>query len=115
MSNLAIHGGKPVRTEPYPAWPVHDERDIEVIVPAYTFQAIAAAPMAAGASPIIVDIDPETYCIDPKAVEAAITPQTKAVIPVYLGGANGRYGYFLSVRSAKPASKSLWLWLRCSL
>lgn len=57
----------------------------EVIVPAYTFQATAAAPMAAGAIPVIVDIDPETYCIDPKAVEAAITEKTKAIIPVHLG------------------------------
>jgi dTDP-4-amino-4,6-dideoxygalactose transaminase len=57
----------------------------EVILPAYTFQATAAAPMAAGAIPVIVDIDPETYCIDPKAVEAAITPRTRAVIPVHLG------------------------------
>jgi dTDP-4-amino-4,6-dideoxygalactose transaminase len=139
-------GGTPVRVEPYPAWPVHDERDItavtaviesgrwggypypgpqtaeftrrfaemqggdyavamangtvtmevalrasnvgwgdEVIVPAYTFQATAAAPMAAGAIPVIVDVDPETYCIDPKAVEAAIASQTKAIIPVHLG------------------------------
>jgi dTDP-4-amino-4,6-dideoxygalactose transaminase len=57
----------------------------EVIVPAYTFQATATAPMAAGAIPVIVDIDPDTYCIDPQAVEAAITPQTKAIIPVHLG------------------------------
>lgn len=57
----------------------------EVIVPAYTFQATAAAPMAAGAIPVIVDVDPETYCIDPKAVEAAITPRTRAIIPVHLG------------------------------
>jgi dTDP-4-amino-4,6-dideoxygalactose transaminase len=146
MSELAILGGTPTRTEPYPAWPVHDERDIaavttviesgqwgghpypgpqtaefvrrfaelqgggypvtmvngtvtmevalraanvgwgdEVIVPAYTFQATAAAPMAAGAIPVIVDIDPETYCIDPQAVEAAITSKTRAVIPVHLG------------------------------
>ncbi|MCA0453187.1 MAG: DegT/DnrJ/EryC1/StrS family aminotransferase [Chloroflexi bacterium] len=146
MSELAILGGQATRTEPWPAWPVHDERDIEavtsvvksgqwggypypgprtqaflrkfeelqgggygvavangtvtmevalraanigwgdeVIVPAYTFQATAAAPMAAGAIPVIVDIDPETYCIDPKAIEAAITPRTKAVIPVHLG------------------------------
>jgi dTDP-4-amino-4,6-dideoxygalactose transaminase len=146
MSNLAIHGGEPARKEPYPAWPVHEERDVEavaavirsgrwggfpypgpqtaefaqrfaemqgggyavpmangtvtmevalrtvdigwgdeVIVPAYTFQATAGAPMAAGAIPVIVDIDPETYCIDPKAIEAAITPQTKAVIVVHLG------------------------------
>src|SRR3989304_3999452 len=146
-SPLAVLGGSPARTEPYPEWPIHDQRDIdpvtavvkpgrwggfpfpgpqttefarrfaelqgggyavpmangtvtmevalraanigwgdEVIVPGYTFQATAAAPMAAGAIPVIVDIDPETYCIDPKAVEKAITPKTKAVIPVPLGG-----------------------------
>jgi dTDP-4-amino-4,6-dideoxygalactose transaminase len=146
MSQLAILGGSPICSEPYPAWPVFDERDIqavtdviksgrwggypypgpqsaefarrfaelqggeyavlmvngtvtmevalraanvgwgdEVIVPAYTFQATAAAPIAAGAIPVIVDIDPETYCIDPQAVEAAITPKTKAIIPVHLG------------------------------
>ncbi len=143
---LALFGGEPVRKEPYPQWPVFDERDIEavtavlrsgrwggypypgpqtasfceefaamqgggyavamangtvtmevalraadigwgdeVIVPAYTFQATAAAPMAAGAIPVIVDVDPETYCIDPAAIEAAITPRTKAIIAVHLG------------------------------
>lgn len=57
----------------------------EVIVPAYTFQATAAAPMAAGAIPVIVDVDPETYTIDPKAARAAITEKTRAIIPVHLG------------------------------
>lgn len=57
----------------------------EVIVPAYTFQATAAAPIAAGAIPVIVDIDPATYCIDPAAVQAAITERTRAIIPVHLG------------------------------
>jgi dTDP-4-amino-4,6-dideoxygalactose transaminase len=146
MSKLAALGGNPIRTEPYPEWPVHDERDLEavacviksgnwggypypgpetaaflkefldmqggeyaiacvngtvtmeialraagigwgdeVIVPAYTFQATAAAPLAAGAIPVIVDIDPETYCLDPQAVEAAVTDRTRAVIPVHLG------------------------------
>ena len=146
MTTLAILGGSPIRTEPYPAWPEFDERDIaavtevirsrqwggypypgpqsaefarrfaemqgggyavlmangtvtmeiamraagigwgdEVIVPAYTFQATAVAPMAAGAIPVIADIDPETYCLDPKAVEAAITPRTRAILPVHLG------------------------------
>lgn len=146
MSQLAVFGGEPVRADPYPGWPVFDERDIEavstviksgnwggypypgpqtagflrrflelqggeyavamvngtvtmevacraagigwgdeVIVPAYTFQATAVAPMIAGAIPVIVDIDPDTYCIDPKAIEAAITDRTKAVIPVHLG------------------------------
>src|SRR5512132_286131 len=57
----------------------------EVIVPAYTFQATASAPMAAGAIPVIVDVDPNNYCLDPKAVEKAITLKTKAIIPVHLG------------------------------
>lgn len=57
----------------------------EVIVPAYTFQATASAPMAAGAIPVIVDVDPESYCLDPEAAERAITPRTRAMIPVHLG------------------------------
>ena len=146
MSELAIFGGPKTRTEPYPQWPVWDQRDIdavtdviksgqwggypypgpktaelarkfaelqggqyavvmmngtitmevalraagigwgdEVIVPAYTFQATASAPMAAGAIPVIVDVDPNNYCLDPKAVEKAITHKTKAIIPVHLG------------------------------
>lgn len=56
----------------------------EVIVPAYTFQATAAAPMAAGAIPVIVDTHPDNYCADPAAVEAAITPKTKAIIVVHI-------------------------------
>jgi len=56
----------------------------EVIVPAVTFQATAAAPMAAGAIPVIADIDLETYTIDPKAVRAAVTEKTRAIIPVHL-------------------------------
>ncbi|RME86417.1 MAG: DegT/DnrJ/EryC1/StrS family aminotransferase [Caldilineae bacterium] len=146
MSELAVLGGQPTRTEPYPPWPEFDDRDLqavitvvksrrwggypypgpeteaflqgflelqggryavaaangtvtlevacraagigwgdEVIIPAYTFQATAAAPLAAGAIPVIVDVDPNTYCIDPAAVEAAITERTRAVIPVHLG------------------------------
>lgn len=57
----------------------------EVIVPALTFAATAYAPIAAGALPVIVDITPDTWCIDPDLVEAAITPKTKAVVPVHLG------------------------------
>ena len=146
MSELAILGGPKTRTEPYPQWPVWDQRDIdavteviksgrwggypypgpktaelakkfaelqgggyavpmtngtvtmevalraagvgwgdEVIVPAYTFQATASAPMAAGAIPVIVDINPNTYCLDAKAAAKAITFKTKAIIPVHLG------------------------------
>ncbi len=56
----------------------------EVIVPAYTFQATASAPMAAGAIPVIVDIHPDTYCIDPEKVQQAITDKTRAIIVVHL-------------------------------
>jgi dTDP-4-amino-4,6-dideoxygalactose transaminase len=146
MSELAILGGSKIRTEPYPQWPVWDQRDIdavteviksgrwggypypgpkteelakkfaemqgggyavpmangtvtmevalraagvgwgdEVIIPAYTFQATASAPMAAGAIPVIVDVDPNNYCLDPKAAARAITAKTRAIIPVHLG------------------------------
>jgi dTDP-4-amino-4,6-dideoxygalactose transaminase len=57
----------------------------EVIVPGYTFQATAVGVMNAGAIPVIVDIDPQTYCIDPAAVEAALTERARAIIPVHLG------------------------------
>jgi dTDP-4-amino-4,6-dideoxygalactose transaminase len=57
----------------------------EVIVPALTFAATAYAPMAAGALPVIVDVTPETWTIDPDLVEGAITPRTRAIMPVHLG------------------------------
>ena len=57
----------------------------EVIIPALTFAATAYAPIAAGALPVIVDVTPDTWCIDPDLVEAAITPKTKAIVPVHLG------------------------------
>jgi dTDP-4-amino-4,6-dideoxygalactose transaminase len=57
----------------------------EVIVPALTFVATAYAPMAAGALPVIVDVEPRTWTIDLDQVEAAVTPRTKAVFPVHLG------------------------------
>jgi dTDP-4-amino-4,6-dideoxygalactose transaminase len=143
---LALFGGDPVRTDPYPAWPEIDERDAEavadvvrhgqiggwpepgpkatefssrfaayqgaahgivmvngtvtmevalkalgigwgdeVIVPALTFAATAYAAIAAGALPVIVDVEPERWTIDPEAVEAAITPATRAIMPVHLG------------------------------
>jgi dTDP-4-amino-4,6-dideoxygalactose transaminase len=58
----------------------------EVIVPAHTFTATAAAATFAGATPVFVDVDPETWTIDPKRIEDAITPRTKAIIPVHLYG-----------------------------
>jgi dTDP-4-amino-4,6-dideoxygalactose transaminase len=56
----------------------------EVIVPAYTFQATAYAPMVVGALPVIVDIDPNTYCMDPNRIRDAITEKTRAIIVVHI-------------------------------
>jgi len=58
----------------------------EVIVPDYTFLATASAVLHASASPVLVDVDPKTYCIDLEAVVARITPRTRAIIPVHLFG-----------------------------
>ncbi len=57
----------------------------EVIVPALTFVATAAAALYMGAAPVFADIDADTWCVDPDAVERAITERTKAVIAVHLG------------------------------
>ena len=58
----------------------------EVIVPSYTFVATASAVALIGAVPVFVDIQPSTYNIDPDAVEAAITPRTRAIIAVHIAG-----------------------------
>lgn len=58
----------------------------EVITSPFTFIATAEAICYAGATPVFVDIDPQTFNIDPKLIEAAITPQTRAIIPVHLFG-----------------------------
>lgn len=145
MSDLCVLGGSPIRTEPFPSWPVFDQAEIdalartvmsgrwggfpypgpntaefaekfsemqgggyavpmmngsitmevalraadigwgdEVIVPAYTFQATASTPMAAGAIPVLVDIHPDNYCIDPAEIRKAISPKTRAIILVHL-------------------------------
>jgi dTDP-4-amino-4,6-dideoxygalactose transaminase len=56
----------------------------EVIVPGLTWQATASAVCDVNAVPVLVDVDPETMCIDPALVEAAITSRTRAIIPVHL-------------------------------
>ena len=58
----------------------------EVILPSFTFVASANSIITAGAVPVFVDIDPDTYCIDPDKIEEAITEKTEAIMPVHWGG-----------------------------
>ena len=58
----------------------------EVVVPSFTFAATANAVRLCGAVPVFADVDPVTFCLDPAAVEAALTPRTRAVVPVHLFG-----------------------------
>lgn len=61
-------------------------RGDEVIVPAFTYIATATAVLCVNAVPTLADVDPHTYCLDPAAVEAAITPRTRAIMPVHMAG-----------------------------
>ena len=169
MSELALFGGSPVRTKPFPHWPVFDEaeekavldvvrsgqwwrysmgeaidvpvpagvrskvgefQDLfakaqgarygiacasgtaaievvlkamgigfgdEVIVPPYTFIATATAPMLIGARPVFCDIHPATLNLDPSRLEKAITPRTKAVMPVHFAGLAADMGSILDI------------------
>lgn len=142
---LALHGGKPVRTQPFTSWPIfgkpEEQRllralrsgkwgrlngtevaefekrfatmhgcrhgiavvngtvslriallaagipaEAEVIVPPYTFFSTASAVIEANLIPVFADIDLDTFNLDPRAVEAAITPRTRAIIPVHFAG-----------------------------
>lgn len=58
----------------------------EVITVSMTFVATAAAVLYCGAKPVFVDIDPEAWTMDPNLIEAAVTPRTKAILPVHLHG-----------------------------
>ena len=143
---LAVDGGSPVRTEPFPSWPVWDAADEEavlsalrsgrwgsrpgsgfvdafttrfasfhqarraiavsngtvalevalraigvgpfdeVIIPAYTFVATATSVLSVGAIPVFADILPDTFLMDPDDAARRITPRTKAIVPVHIGG-----------------------------
>ncbi len=58
----------------------------EVIVPSFTFAATANSVAITGATPVFVDIEPDYFCLDPRAAAAAVTPRTRAVMPVHLYG-----------------------------
>src|ERR1022692_1840592 len=151
MSELAILGGSPVRSRPFPVWPQYLPADAqrlqqvlesrhwggypvpsrycgefasrfaelpgakfglclangtialvaalqaagirfgdEVIVPAYTWDGTAAAVLFAGGIPVFADVDPDTYCLDVESARAAITPRTRALLPVHMGRDGGR-------------------------
>jgi len=144
-STLALTGGAPLRSTPYPEWPTADDRERElllevldsrrwwatqgtkvhqfesawakfhgaetslavtngshtleiallalgvgegdeVIVPNWTFVATVTAVLMVNAIPVLVDVDPDTGCIDPAAVRAAVGPRTRAIIPVHIAG-----------------------------
>lgn len=58
----------------------------EVVTTPYTFTASSAAVLHAGATPVLVDVQPDTANIDPERIEAAITPKTRAILPVHVAG-----------------------------
>ncbi len=77
----------------------------EVIVPGLTWQATAAAALDINAVPILVDVTEEAWCIDPAQVEEAITPRTKAIIPVHL------YGSFADMDAIMEIAQKHNLWV----
>jgi 3-amino-5-hydroxybenzoate synthase len=142
---LAMHGGTPVRTRPFPEWPQYDDGERaaliraleqgawwraagtevtsfeeefaafheapaalavtngthaielaldlagigagdEVVVPAFTFISTSTAVQRVGAVPVPADVLPDTYCLDPAALDAVTTPRTRAVLPVHMAG-----------------------------
>src|SRR6186997_1908023 len=58
----------------------------EVITPSFTYIATTEVVALLRLKPVFVDVDPQTFCMDPKALEAAITPRTKVIVPVHLYG-----------------------------
>lgn len=75
-------------------------RDDEVIVPDLTFIATANAVVMTGATPRLVDVDPERFCLDPECVTKAIGPRTRAIIPVDVNGRGADYHVLQAVADA---------------
>jgi len=76
----------------------------EVIVPAYTFPATANVVQLCGARAVLVDVDPDTFVVDPAAVAAAVTPRTRAMLAVHLFG---RPVEWAALRTAVPQEVAL--------
>ena len=76
----------------------------EVIVPGMTFVASASAVLAVNATPVLVDIDPDTLCIDVGAAEAAITDRTRAIVAVHVAGAAADLDALTALCSARGLS-----------
>ena len=72
----------------------------EVIVPALTWMATALAASYIGATPVIVDVEPTTLCMDPEKMRAAITPKTRAIIPVHVYGSTADMEKILEIADA---------------
>lgn len=77
----------------------------EVIVPSFTFAATANSVAASGGVPVFVDIDPDTFCMDPAAVKAAITERTVGIQPVHL------YGHPAAMPEIVEIAKEHGLWV----
>jgi dTDP-4-amino-4,6-dideoxygalactose transaminase len=69
----------------------------EVITPSFTYIATVEVAALLNIKPVFVDVDPKTFCIDPAAVEKAITPHTKAIVPVHLYGQAANMEAILSI------------------
>jgi len=76
----------------------------EVIVPSFTFAATANAVALTGATPVFADIEPETFTLDPRAVEAAVTERTRGVLPVHLYGHPARMTELTALATARGLS-----------
>jgi dTDP-4-amino-4,6-dideoxygalactose transaminase len=72
----------------------------DVIVPTYSFFATAGCVHRLGATPVFVDVDPVTFNMDPAAVERALTPRTRAILPVHLFGLCAEMPRILALASA---------------